>query len=137
MGDGANDAQKSIGVIAALLLAAGDIDTPAAPLWVKLACAAALTVGTTMGGWRIIRTVGRGIYRIQSVDGLAEPQAITTPAGRQLRPVGRSLPVTAPPPAEQSGRGWLLQYRRGLVVLDLLTAAGRTRGAVQVRLGAT
>ena len=72
---GANDAQKSIGVIAALLLAAGDIDTPAAPLWAKLACAAALTVGTTMGGWRIIRTVGRGIYRIQAVDGLASQTA--------------------------------------------------------------
>ena len=72
---GANDAQKSIGVIAALLLAAGDIDTLAAPLWAKLASAAALTVGTTMGGWRIIRTVGRGIYRIQSVDGLASQTA--------------------------------------------------------------
>ena len=72
---GANDAQKSIGVIAALLLAGGEIDTPAAPLWAKLACAAALTVGTTMGGWRIIRTVGRGIYRIQSVDGLASQTA--------------------------------------------------------------
>ena len=72
---GANDAQKSIGVIAALLLAAGDSDTLAAPLWAKLACAAALTVGTTMGGWRIIRTVGRGIYRIQPVDGLASQTA--------------------------------------------------------------
>ena len=72
---GANDAQKSIGVIAALLLAAGRIDTLAAPLWVKLVCAAALTVGTTLGGWRIIRTVGRGIYRIQAVDGLASQTA--------------------------------------------------------------
>ena len=72
---GANDAQKSIGVIAALLLAAGRIDTLAAPLWAKLVCAAALTVGTTLGGWRIIRTVGRGIYRIQAVDGLASQTA--------------------------------------------------------------
>ena len=62
-------------MIAALLLAAGDIDTLAAPLWVKLVCAGALTVGTTLGGWRIIRTVGRGIYRIQSVDGLASQTA--------------------------------------------------------------
>ena len=72
---GANDAQKSIGVIAALLLADGRIDTLAAPLWVKLVCAAALTVGTALGGWRIIRTVGRGIYRIQAVDGLASQTA--------------------------------------------------------------
>ena len=68
---GANDAQKSIGVIAALLLADGRTDTLAAPLWATLACAVALTVGTAMGGWSIIRTVGRGIYRIQPVDGLA------------------------------------------------------------------
>jgi PiT family inorganic phosphate transporter len=72
---GANDAQKSIGVIAALLLAAGRIDTLAAPLWAKLACAAALTAGTTLGGWKIIRTVGRGIYRIQAIDGLASQTA--------------------------------------------------------------
>lgn len=74
---GANDAQKSIGVIAALLLAAGRIDSLAAPLWTKVACAAALTAGTALGGWRIIRTVGRGIYRIQPVDGLASQTAST------------------------------------------------------------
>jgi len=68
---GANDAQKSVGVIAALLLADGRIDSLAAPLWVKLVCAAALTAGTALGGWRIIRTVGRRIYRIQPIDGLA------------------------------------------------------------------
>jgi inorganic phosphate transporter, PiT family len=74
---GANDAQKSIGVIAALLLADGRIDRLAAPLWAKLACAAALTLGTGLGGWRIIRTVGRRIYRIQPVDGLASQTAST------------------------------------------------------------
>jgi inorganic phosphate transporter, PiT family len=67
---GANDAQKSVGVIAALLLAGGHIDTLAAPTWTKLVCAAALTIGTAFGGWRIIRTVGRRIYRIQPVEGL-------------------------------------------------------------------
>jgi PiT family inorganic phosphate transporter len=70
-GHGANDAQKSVGVIAALLLANGRIDTLAAPRWVALACGAALTAGTALGGWRIIRTVGRGIYRIESIEGLA------------------------------------------------------------------
>ena len=62
---GANDAQKSIGVIAALLLAGGQIDTLAAPTWAKVVCAAALTAGTALGGWRIIATVGRRIYRIR------------------------------------------------------------------------
>lgn len=68
---GANDAQKTVGVIAALLLADGRIDNLDTPAWVIPACAAALTVGTALGGWRIIRTVGRRIYRIGSVDGLA------------------------------------------------------------------
>jgi PiT family inorganic phosphate transporter len=72
---GANDAQKAVGVIAALLLASGRISTLSAPTWVTLACAAALTVGTALGGWRIIRTVGRGIYRIQRIDGLASTGA--------------------------------------------------------------
>jgi len=72
---GANDAQKSVGVIAALLLASGRISTLAAPTWVTIACAAALTAGTTLGGWPIIRTVGRGIYRIQPIEGLASTAA--------------------------------------------------------------
>ena len=40
------------------------------PLWVKLTCAIALTVGTASGGWRIVRTLGRGIYRMRPLDGL-------------------------------------------------------------------
>lgn len=72
---GANDAQKSVGVIAALLLADGRIDSLDTPAWVIPACAIALTLGTTLGGWRIIRTVGKGIYRIGSVDGLASQSA--------------------------------------------------------------
>jgi PiT family inorganic phosphate transporter len=76
---GANDAQKSVGVIAALLLAEGEIDTlTAAPTWATLGCAAALTVGTALGGWRIIRTVGRHIYRIQPIDGLSSQTTSTT-----------------------------------------------------------
>jgi PiT family inorganic phosphate transporter len=68
---GANDAQKAVGVIAALLLGAGKIDSLSAPTWATLACAAALTIGTAFGGWRIIRTVGRRIYRLQPIEGLA------------------------------------------------------------------
>jgi PiT family inorganic phosphate transporter len=72
---GANDAQKSVGVIAALLLAAGDIGSLSAPGWVPLACGAALTAGTALGGWRIIRTIGRRIYRIQPIEGLTSQAA--------------------------------------------------------------
>ncbi|MFD8496088.1 anion permease [Amycolatopsis sp. NPDC059657] len=68
---GANDAQKSMGVITLLLVATGQLDAFAVPLWVKLAAAGALTVGTAFGGWRVVKTVGSGIYRMRPIDGLA------------------------------------------------------------------
>ena len=67
---GANDAQKTMGVITAALVAEGRLDAFVVPLWVRLASAIALTLGTLAGGWRIVRTLGRGIYRITSLDGL-------------------------------------------------------------------
>lgn len=76
-GHGANDAQKAMGVIAALLLATGHIDSLSVPIWVKLACGAALTLGTAMGGWRIIHTIGRRIFRLAPVDGFASQSAST------------------------------------------------------------
>ncbi len=76
-GHGANDGQKAMGVIAALLLASGHIETLTVPLWVKLACGAALTLGTAMGGWRIIRTIGRRIFRLAPIDGFASQSAST------------------------------------------------------------
>jgi PiT family inorganic phosphate transporter len=72
---GANDAQKAVGVIAALLLAAGHTRTLSAPTWATVLCATALTAGTALGGWRIIRTVGRRIYRLQPAEGLASTAA--------------------------------------------------------------
>jgi PiT family inorganic phosphate transporter len=74
---GANDAQKAMGVIAALLVADGRQDTFAIPLWAKLACGAALTVGTALGGWRIVRTIGRRIFRLSALDGFASQTAST------------------------------------------------------------
>ena len=74
-GHGANDGQKAMGVIAALLLASGHLDSLTVPLWVKLACGAALTIGTAMGGWRIIRTIGRRIFRLAAIDGFASQSA--------------------------------------------------------------
>jgi len=74
---GSNDAQKSMGVIAVLLLAGGRISTLEVPLWTKFATGAALTLGTAMGGWRIVRTVGRRIYPLHPLDSLAS-QATST-----------------------------------------------------------
>ncbi len=66
---GANDAQKAVGVIAALLVADGEMtDAVGGPNGAELACAVALTGGTALGGWRIIRTVGRRIYRIRALE---------------------------------------------------------------------
>ena len=66
-----------MGVIAALLIATGHLDSIAVPLWVKLACGAALTLGTAMGGWRIVRTIGRRIFRLAPLDGFASQSAST------------------------------------------------------------
>lgn len=74
---GANDAQKAMGVVAALLLAGGRTASLTVPLWVKLACGAALTVGTALGGWRIVTTVGRRIFRLTPLDAFASQSAST------------------------------------------------------------
>jgi PiT family inorganic phosphate transporter len=72
---GANDAQKSVGVIAALLVADGRLDALSSPTWAVIICALALTLGTALGGWSIVKTVGRRIYRITRVDGVASQAA--------------------------------------------------------------
>jgi PiT family inorganic phosphate transporter len=74
---GANDGQKAMGVIAALLLASGHLQTFSVPLWVKFACGATLTLGTTLGGWRIVRTIGRRIFHLTPLDGFASQTAST------------------------------------------------------------
>lgn len=74
---GANDAQKAVGVIAALLLATGEIHSLHAPLWAELTSGAALTAGTAFGGWPIVRTIGRRIIRLRPLDGLASQTGST------------------------------------------------------------
>src|SRR4051812_22853159 len=73
---GTNDAQKTMGVITLALIAAGDWhDTKGIPLWVKAACALAIASGTYLGGWRIIRTLGKGLVEISPPQGLAAESA--------------------------------------------------------------
>ncbi len=62
---GANDAQKSMGVITLVLVLGGFLDKFQVPLWVVLVCASTITIGILCGGWRIVKTVGFGIYKIQ------------------------------------------------------------------------
>jgi PiT family inorganic phosphate transporter len=68
---GANDVQKTVGVIAAVLLADGVTSSLGAPTWATLGTAAAMASGTALGGWRIVRTIGQRIYRLRPLDGLA------------------------------------------------------------------
>ena len=74
---GANDAQKAMGVVGALLVADGRLDSFGVPLWAMVSCGAALTVGTSMGGWRIVHTIGRRIFRLAPLDGFASQAAST------------------------------------------------------------
>lgn len=62
---GANDAQKTMAVITLVLVVSGALPHFVVPFWVILLCATAITLGTASGGWRIIRTVGFGIYRLR------------------------------------------------------------------------
>ena len=64
---GANDAQKSMGLITMALVILGIIPAFHIPFWVVASCAAAIALGTASGGWRIIRTLGSKIYRMRSV----------------------------------------------------------------------
>jgi inorganic phosphate transporter, PiT family len=68
---GANDAQKTMGIIAGVLFAAGYIKTFEIPFWVVLAAHAAIGLGTLAGGWRIIHTMGSKITKLQPVGGFA------------------------------------------------------------------
>ncbi len=69
---GTNDAQKTMGVITLALIANGTLHAKAtAPFWVILTCALAISIGTYLGGWRVIRTLGKGLVEIESPQGMA------------------------------------------------------------------
>ncbi len=68
---GANDAQKAMGIITLALLSAGQIPSGEVPGWVIGACAVAMGLGTAVGGWQIVRTLGMGIVKLEPVHGFA------------------------------------------------------------------
>ena len=72
---GANDAQKTMGVIALALFASGEIETFTIPFWVKLVCALAMAAGTYSGGWRIIHTLGSKVIKLDPIHGFAAETA--------------------------------------------------------------
>jgi PiT family inorganic phosphate transporter len=76
IGHGANDAQKTMGIIAGLLYAEGMLGADFyVPFWVVLTCQAAMALGTLIGGWRIVRTMGSRITRLKPVQGFCAETA--------------------------------------------------------------
>lgn len=80
LGHGGNDAQKTMGIIAGLLFSAGWLHGEFhIPLWVVLSCHGAIALGTMIGGWRIVKTMGNRIAKLRPVDGFcAEGSAAIT-----------------------------------------------------------
>lgn len=68
---GSNDAQKSMGIITMALFSAGFLSEFKVPLWVIFACATAMGIGTASGGWRIIRTMGGKIFKMEPINGFS------------------------------------------------------------------
>jgi PiT family inorganic phosphate transporter len=92
LGHGANDAQKTMGIILALLIAGGHLPTGAdVPLWVVPSAHTAIGLGTLSGGWRIVKTMGSKITRLQPAGGVA---AETAAAGTLFFTSAAGIPVS-------------------------------------------
>ncbi|MCK4403702.1 MAG: inorganic phosphate transporter [candidate division Zixibacteria bacterium] len=82
---GMNDAQNAMGIITMALVSYGALATFKVPLWVMIACATAMGLGTSMGGWKVIRTMGSKLFKLQPVHGFsAETSAAAVIAGMSL-----------------------------------------------------
>ena len=68
---GSNDAQKSMGIITLALVSGGFLAEFEVPFYVKLLCATAMAFGTALGGWRIIKTIGGKIFKLEPISGFA------------------------------------------------------------------
>ena len=74
---GLNDAQKTMGIVTLSLFTFGEIPAIDVPLWVKLSCATAMALGTALGGWKIIKTMGSRIFRLEPVHGFTAEASAT------------------------------------------------------------
>ena len=75
---GSNDAQKTMGIITLALVSAGLLSEPTVPLWVIFLSASAMALGTAAGGWRIIRTMGQKVVKLDPVHGFAAETTAAT-----------------------------------------------------------
>jgi PiT family inorganic phosphate transporter len=97
LGHGGNDAQKTMGIITGLLVAAGQLKTFEVPIWVILISNAAIGAGTLFGGWRIVKTMGSKITKLQPMGGFcAETAGAITLVGATLAgiPVSTTHTIT-------------------------------------------
>lgn len=90
-GHGSNDAQKAMGIITMALVASGKIQTLEVPTWVVLTCALAMGFGTLFGGWKIIKTLGHKMLKLEPIHGFA---AETSSAGIIMAASFFGLPVS-------------------------------------------
>ncbi|CAM3166318.1 inorganic phosphate transporter [Paenibacillus lupini] len=88
---GTNDAQKAMGIITFALVAGGIQDHLDVPLWVKMSAALSMALGTSIGGWKIIKTMGTKIFKIEPINGFA---ADVGSAGVILTATMMELPVS-------------------------------------------
>ena len=75
LGHGGNDAQKTMGIIASVLLAGGITKSFTIPFWAVLSCQGAIALGTLFGGWRIVKTMGSKITKLRPIDGFCAETA--------------------------------------------------------------
>jgi inorganic phosphate transporter, PiT family len=75
LGHGGNDAQKTMGIITGLLVTTGYLKTFEVPFWVEILCYAAIALGTMFGGWRIVKTMGSKITKLQPFGGFCAESA--------------------------------------------------------------
>jgi len=130
---GTNDAQKTMGVITLALIASGYwTATTEIPIWVKVACAVAIASGTYIGGWRIIRTMGKGLVEISSPQGMAAESASAAVILTSSQ-LGFALSTTHVATGSIIGSGlgrrganvrWRVAGRMGLAWLTTLPLAG-------------
>jgi PiT family inorganic phosphate transporter len=112
---GANDAQKTMAIITLALFSSGHLAEFAVPTWVVLVAALAISLGTWAGGWRIIRTMGSRIIRMEPVDGFAAQTVAAT--------------------VIQVATSWGLPVSTTQVVSGSVMGAGSTRRLSAVRWG--
>jgi PiT family inorganic phosphate transporter len=108
-GHGANDAAKATGVIVVMLVATQHQTGTSAPLWVTIVATTSLTVGTCVGGWRIVRTIGMGIYRLRPLDGFVSQTGsalVVVGASVAGAPVSTSQVVASSVAGAAGGRRW-------------------------------